>query len=52
MGLSNNALSVTVHCPVSGLSGFEIKSRRFLKLEGHSAFRNFNSTQELRFVAN
>jgi hypothetical protein len=34
------------------LSGFENKSRRFLKLEDHSAFRNFNSIQEPRLVAN
>ena len=37
---------------VNGLSGLEIKSRRFLKVKGHSAFRNLNSIQERRTVAN
>src|SRR5262249_39403550 len=37
-------------CQVNGLSRLEIKSRRFLKVEGHSAFCNFNSTQQPRCV--
>jgi hypothetical protein len=31
------------------MSGLEVKSRRFLKVEGHRAFRDFNSIHELRF---
>jgi hypothetical protein len=35
---------------VSGLSGLEIKSWQFLKVKGHSAFRNVSSIQELGCV--
>src|SRR6266700_8003464 len=33
-------------CQISGLPWLEIKSRRFLKVKGDSAFRNFNSIQQ------
>src|SRR5262249_45083890 len=33
-------------CQVSGLSGLEIKSSRFLKVESHSAFRYFSPIQQ------
>src|SRR5215470_5130743 len=35
---------------IGGLSGLEIKSRRSFKVEGHSAFRNFNSIQQSGWV--
>src|SRR5215472_13681378 len=38
-------------CQVGGLSGSEFESRRLLEMEGHGILRDFNSIQQLGFVA-